>query len=104
MFTGCLVGQGEWSFLEAALEVYPQLPILFQQLLGALRRGYYVSSGNSAKNERKSTICGLFGGNGDGVAGDGTGKLNCFIVNMLRYFSWKALSRAGMIFPLLMSL
>lgn len=36
-----------------------------------------------------------------GVAGDGTGKLNCFIVNMLRYFSWKAVSPKGMMFPLL---
>lgn len=51
----------------------PQIPILFQQLLGAVRRGYYVSSGNSAKNERKSTICGLFGGMGMGwqVMGQG---------------------------------
>lgn len=47
---------------------------------------------------------GFLGGNGDGVAGDGTGKLNCFIVNMLRYFSWKAISPERMIFPLLVSL
>lgn len=85
------------------MEGYPLLPLLFQQLLGAVRRGYYISSGNSAKNERKSTICGLFGGDGDGVAGDGTGKLNCFIVNMLRYFSWKAVSLKGTVFPLLTS-
>ena len=37
------------------------------------------------------------------MAGDGTGKLNCFIVNMLRYFSWKAVSLKGMIFSLLTS-
>ena len=73
MFTDCMVWQGKWSFLEAALEGYPQLPFLFQQLLGAVRRGYYISSGNSAKNERKSTICGLFAGMGMGwqVMGQG---------------------------------
>lgn len=43
----------------------------------------------------------LGGGDGDGVAGDGTGKLNCYMVNMLRYFSWKAASLKGMLFPLL---
>lgn len=26
MFTGCMVWQGEWSFLEAALEGYPHSP------------------------------------------------------------------------------
>lgn len=72
MFTGYMVWQGEWSFFEAALEGYPQLP-LFQQLLGAVRSRYYISSGNSAKNERKSTTCGLLGGMGMGwqVMGQG---------------------------------
>lgn len=56
----CTVWQGEWSFLEAAWKVTPAPPLV-QQLLGAVRRGYYISSGNSAKNERKSTICGLLG-------------------------------------------
>lgn len=37
------------------------------------------------------------------MTGDRTGKLNCFIVNMLRYFSWKAVLLKGVIFPLLMS-
>lgn len=37
------------------------------------------------------------------MAGDGTGKLNCFIVNMLRYFSWKAVALKGKLFPLLTS-
>lgn len=59
-----MVSKGEASFLEAALQGCPQLPLLLQQLLGAVRRGYYISSGNSAKNERKSTICGFLGGMG----------------------------------------
>lgn len=64
MFTDCMVWQGKQSFLEAALKVIPQ-PLLFQQLLGAVRRGYYISSGNSAKNEKSTP--GFFGRDGDGV-------------------------------------
>lgn len=39
------------------------------------------------------------GKNGDGVAGDGTGKLNCFIVNMLDTFPGRLFTERNAISP-----
>lgn len=98
-----MVWQGERSFLEAALEGYPQLPILFSSCREQSKGGIIFLLVTLPRIRGNPQSVGFWGvGDGVGVAGDGTGKLNCFKVNMLRYFSWKAISLKG-VFPQLTS-
>lgn len=69
-----MVWQGEWSFLEAALEGYPSSPSCSSSCWKQSEEGIIFLLVTLPRMRGNPQSVGFWGGDGDGVAGDGTGK------------------------------